>query len=384
MSSINPLAGPVRNRLLGIEKGLQTCFLEREPLIRGLILGAISGQHVFVLGPPGTAKTHILKSFTSCISNARMFDHLMMPHTIPDELFGPIDVSALRDTPSRYDRVTTGTMVDSEIVFLDEVWKGNASCLNSTLGIMNERVFRMAGRAIPASLRMLVAASNEMPQDASLRALYDRFLMRFVVGPTIDVENFKAIVLADKRPNPERISQFAQVTIPELEKARHEANQLTVGPEVVNAVLSIREDARLENITASDRRWAWSMSIVRAHSWLSGYRTVSPASLSVLVDILWDGEKQRKNLNRIVAKYAIDPQGDALRALEDIEAALAITGGLDPDDAAELAERTNAVLVSLERIPTIDRGASWKSAIARVQTVNATLVSAMTRPAANV
>ncbi|HHO49738.1 MAG TPA: AAA family ATPase, partial [Deltaproteobacteria bacterium] len=71
-----------------------------------------------------------------------------------------------------------GKLPTAELVFLDEIFKSNSAILNSLLTVINERKYYQDGRAVPVALRVLFAATNEIPEQAELAALKDRFCLK--------------------------------------------------------------------------------------------------------------------------------------------------------------------------------------------------------------
>src|SRR3990172_9223884 len=161
-----------------IRDELAQTFLERSEVIDGALAALLAGQHVLLIGPPGTAKW------------------LLTKFTTPEELFGAVSLRALEN--DEYRRVTTHKLPEAHIAFLDEVFKANSSILNSILTLMNERRFHNGRDPIDVPLITLFGASNELPEEDELQALYDRFLLRFVVGYV--KEDFRFLRMLEAAP----------------------------------------------------------------------------------------------------------------------------------------------------------------------------------------
>src|SRR5688500_1672621 len=154
-------------------------FLDKQEIIRLLVISAIAGEHMILVGPPGTAKSAVIRMFAQLV-DARYFEYLLTRFTEPNELFGPVDIKEFRE--GRYTRRTENTLPEAEIVFLDEIFKSNSAILNSLLHIINERKFSNGPQVVPVPLISMYAASNEVPNDESLGAMFDRFLLRVLSG----------------------------------------------------------------------------------------------------------------------------------------------------------------------------------------------------------
>ena len=141
------------------------------------LLAAISGENILFIGPPGTGKSVLSRRITNVFSNVDYFEYLLTKFTTPEELFGPISIKELEN--DKFHRNIEGYLTDSEIVFLDEVFKANSAILNSLLTIMNERIYHNGYQKENIRTKIVIGASNELPREEyELDALYDRFLFR--------------------------------------------------------------------------------------------------------------------------------------------------------------------------------------------------------------
>ena len=178
--SANPHTMTPQDKLRKIREELQQMFLERAELIDGALAALLSAQHVMIVGPPGTAKSMLADELCRRIEGASYFQWLLTKFTTPEELFGAVSLKALE--ADDYRRVTSHKLPEAHIAFLDEVFKASSSILNAILSIINERLFHNGRQVTAVPLLSLFGASNELPEDDELLALYDRFLLRFVVG----------------------------------------------------------------------------------------------------------------------------------------------------------------------------------------------------------
>ncbi len=155
-------------------------FVGREEEARVIALGIVTGEHVVLIGEPGTCKSALARRAADLI-NARFFKYLLTKFTEPDELFGPLDINALKQ--GRYVRITRNKLPEAEIAFIDEIFNANSAILNMFLTIMNERILYDGYSEIKVPLWSMIAASNNVPDESELQALYDRFLYRHFVMP---------------------------------------------------------------------------------------------------------------------------------------------------------------------------------------------------------
>jgi MoxR-like ATPase len=165
-------------------------FLDKQEIVRLMTVSAIAGEHMVIVGPPGTAKSAMIDMFAKLI-DARYFEYLLTRFTEPNELFGPVDIAAFRE--GRYTRRLENMLPTAEIVFLDEIFKSNSAILNSLLHVINERKFQNGPEVISVPLISLYAASNEVPNDENLAAMFDRFLVR-VLSDNLDSYHFHELM----------------------------------------------------------------------------------------------------------------------------------------------------------------------------------------------
>jgi MoxR-like ATPase len=158
-------------------------LIERETLVELVALAAVAGEHVLIIGAPGTAKSEAVRRIAKA-TGGEYFEYLLGRFTEPSEIFGPVDLRKLKE--GIVETETSGMLPEAEIAFLDEIFLGSTAILNTLLGILNERIFRRGHTRLKVPLRVCVGASNALPTDESLAAFADRFLVRLFVEPIPD------------------------------------------------------------------------------------------------------------------------------------------------------------------------------------------------------
>lgn len=177
--SLQEAAAAVRGAVQDASRGL----VEREALVETILLAAVAGEHLLVIGPPGTAKSEAVRRVARA-TGGRYFEYLVGRFTEPSEIFGPVDLRRLRE--GVVETETSGMLPEAEVAFLDEIFLGSTAILNTLLSLLNERVFRRGHTVVQCPLRICVSASNSLPDDESLAAFADRFLVRVFVDPLPD------------------------------------------------------------------------------------------------------------------------------------------------------------------------------------------------------
>src|SRR3984957_9347880 len=178
------------SRLARLARALEDRFLGKEEIVRLLLVATIAGEHAVLVGPPATAKSALIRTF-SRLMQAQYFEYLLTRFTEPNEIFGPVDIAAFRE--GRYERRTEGMLPSAEVVFLDEVFKSNSAILNALLTLLNERRFTSGGAVMPCPLLSCFGASNEVPTDETLTAIYDRFILR-IRNDNLDAYHFQDLL----------------------------------------------------------------------------------------------------------------------------------------------------------------------------------------------
>ncbi len=253
-------------------------FIGREEEAKVIVLALLTREHAVLIGEPGTAKSALIRRAAQ-ILNMKYFMYLLTRYTEPAELFGPLDINALKE--GKYVRITTNKLPEAEIVFLDEIFKANSAILNTLLTVMNERLFYDGYTEIPVKLWSLFGASNEIPEDPELEALYDRFLLRHYVKPVSD-DQWRDLLRAawniekSGYPKPEIIVNKAV-----LEKLHRMVFEVDLSP-IESKLLKLFSVLESKNIHLTDRRKGKALKVIAAHALLNGRLIATEEDLLVL------------------------------------------------------------------------------------------------------
>ena len=331
----------VLDRILAVRQDLTTNLLERETAIEAALLALLCRAHLLLLGPPGTAKSLLVRHVCERVQRATYFERLLTKFATPEELFGPLSLSALEQ--DQYRRITAGTLVEAHIAFVDEVFKANSAILNSMLTLINERVYHEAGQILPVPLLSIFGASNELPEGEELNALYDRFLLRVTVPYLADDESVrKLLALSPAKP-------AATITLKDLEAAQKQVQALPLSDDAREAIITIKHGLEEEGIAASDRRWKSCATLVRAKTFLEGQQQTTSDHCEILTHALWAEPAQIRVVERVVSKVA-NPLN--LEAVELEDAAKDLYDQKPKADDADLTQKLEPLLKQLGDIHT--------------------------------
>ena len=322
-------AVPTPERIASLVAELADGLVERDEPARLLLLAAFAGEHMLLVGPPGTAKSELARRLHRVVGG-RWFERLLTRFTVPEEIFGPMSLAALDE--GRYERDVAGYLPDASVAFLDEVFRANSAILNALLTLLNERVFDQGSQRIRTPLVALVGAANEIPDDEALRAFLDRFLVRCFVEPVTD-EAFGALFgeggrqaradggAARERGGAGGGASPAQLELAELQAARDAASRVALPPAIVETLSELRRQARDWNLQVSDRRWVRAVALLRVAAATAGREEVGMDDLLLLKYLLPERIDQVEPVETwLLARLGADAPLEPVRAARIVEA----------------------------------------------------------------
>ena len=254
----------IRQHIILLLKYMSEGIFEKENILAMSLLCAVAGESIFLLGPPGTAKSLVARRLKLVFKEAKSFEYLMSRFSTPDEIFGPVSISKLKNE-DKYERITDGYLPDCTVVFLDEIWKAGPAIQNALLTVINERIYKNGSQTLSLPMKALIAASNELPaENEGLEALWDRFLVRMVSNCISDERTFFRMIQQDRLPKI-AIPEELLITDETFASWQSAIAHISISDETCTIVTNIRkllkeEEKKQECTTTldfyvSDRRW---------------------------------------------------------------------------------------------------------------------------------
>ena len=304
---------------------------EKETEISLSLLAALAGESVILLGPPGVAKSMVARQLKTAFRDARSFEYLMSRFSTPDEIFGPVSIQKLKSSDT-YERAVEGYLPTADVVFLDEIWKAGPAIQNTLLTVINEKIFRNGNREMRLPLKLLVAASNELPaKGEGLEALWDRFVIRIESRPIRQEKNFRSMLLEVENLSEvksEEQSSAAEgeansnvITAEEYAEWSENINKIGVKEDVLDVISVVRkslrtvnvdEAAERRNIYVSDRRWKNIMRLLRTSAFMQDRAEVAVCDLLPIYHCLWQEPEERDAIRTLVIRALFASHADKL------------------------------------------------------------------------
>ena len=331
-------------------KAMSDGVYEKEHIIAMTLLSAIAGESIFLLGPPGTAKSLVARRLKMIFKDGQAFEYLMSRFSTPDEIFGPVSISLLKNE-DKYERVVDGFLPTATVVFLDDIWTAGPSIQTALLTAINERIYQNGRNTLQLPMKALIAASNELPaENEGLEALWDRFLVR-MVSNCIQSESTFCKMIRQKNSMLIPIPEHLLISDELYAEWQRKIEEVEITNEVCSIISHIRKRLKAEikkdeveemDYYISDRRWKKCVHLLQSSAFLNGRKCIDLTDIPILIHCLWNKPETIPVIINIVCSSltsAIDAKlvkygKDIDQALNNIrkKSASSSSSGIDEDN----------------------------------------------------
>lgn len=290
---------------------------EREEMVELILTGLLSDTNIFVLGVPGVAKTYtfnLLRDHISDLQPGDWFSILMTRYTTPSNVFGALDMEAMKNSVHRHS-IDYRSFAVAKFGFFDEIWKTNGPMANSLLSAFNEHVF-FNDVPVPMDLFMVAGASNELPQGEDMGAIYDRFGFRFVANPLRTTSNKRRMLESYFSKN---VPVEQTLSWDLIREAREQVNAVQLTDDVLDALVEMHSTLRNEGLQPSDRRIQSTIPVIQATAWRRGAAEAEIEDMHLLNHMMWDDPKDKHIADKVVLGLAAPLDAEAMKLRDELD-----------------------------------------------------------------
>lgn len=311
----------VKPKITELLKRLNDGVIEKEEVIALSLLSSVAGESIFLLGAPGVAKSLVARRLKYAYKDGSSFEYLMNRFSTPDEIFGPVSISQLKDH-DKYERIVKNYLPAATVVFLDEIWKAGPSIQNALLTVLNEKIYRNGEQEIQVPMKALISASNELPSKGEgLEALWDRFLVRLIVDGVKDKQSFNDMISKTLNSYSDTVGEALKISDDEYKKWNKQIDEIEIPENVFNVIHVIRsfidqynqrEENKQNPIYISDRRWRKIVRLLRTSAFLNDRKAVDLMDCFLIQHCIWNETEQIQATSQFV-RDAIQKHGYSLK-----------------------------------------------------------------------
>ena len=336
----------IKQKIQALLSQLNKDIYEKQEIMALALLASLAGESIFLLGSVGIAKSLVARRLKYVFKDGSSFEYLMSRFSTPDEIFGNISVLKLKNE-DKYERIVKNYLPSATVVFLDEIWKASPSIQNALLTVVNEKLFRNGEAEIKLPMKALISASNELPaKGEGLEALWDRFLLRYIVVGIQDAKNFNNMISKDANLYEDAVDDKNKITNAEYAKIAEGINNVQIPENILNIIHAVREEIEAYNninpqnqIGVSDRRWKKIARLLKASAFLNDRAQIDPIDCFLIVHCIWDNPDHINDCFRLVSNaILLNGYKISFKRMDSIRTAVGwLKGQVSPEEQQPIA-----------------------------------------------
>jgi len=184
---------------------------------------------------------------------------------------------------------------EANFVFLDEIFLASTAILNTLLSVLNERKFRRGHTQLPCPLKICVGASNHLPEDKTLSAFSDRFLLTYFIEPIADSQ-LEALLTSgwelSTAPSWPTQGKIKPNLLSDIDQISTQLTQVDINPVIPYLTDTIRI-LRKKDILLSDRRLTKLTKLIAASALLEGRFVAQRRDMWPIIYAIQNKEQQQ-------------------------------------------------------------------------------------------
>jgi len=329
----------VLEKIDAVKESVNQRFAEREELVDACFNSILTGAHLLAIGSPGTAKSAVIREVLSHLEG-NVYSIQLHAYSTEKDIIGDINPKQYLETGMRSHTVS-GTLLDSDYAFIDEVFKGTRGARAAMLDPLADAIFSENGVTRQLPLRAVLAASNELPSDTYDAAFYSRLQQRVLVT---DLDNDSARATALWTPQPAKCA--VTLTLAEIDAARAAVVDTVMPDQARETALQLFRQIDDAGVRCDQRKRQLAVglrgSIAQAQAFLSGRDSVRPDDLWAIRHALWSKPAERSGVFEICRTLCVPAMAASERAIGQLTDMLGLKS-IEMMDWNELQQALNLV-----------------------------------------